>query len=157
MHLVGFMIGRFAGSAIMRKVPAPRLLSIFGAGSLICLTVALFATGSVPVWAIVLVGFFHSIMFPTIFALSLKNLGPYTKLGSSVLVMSIIGAAICPARHGHYFRRHKYSERLHRSAALPCLRTVFRSERLQASDVECRSKSRAWRLLICGKHQPGGD
>ena len=100
MHLVGFMIGRFAGSAIMRKVAAPRLLSLFGAGSLICLTVALFATGSVPVWAIVLVGFFHSIMFPTIFALSLKNLGPYTKLGSSVLVMSIIGAAICPAVMG---------------------------------------------------------
>jgi len=100
MHLVGFMIGRFAGSAIMRKVPAPRLLGLFGGGSLICLSIALFATGSVPVWAIVLVGFFHSIMFPTIFALSLKNLGPYTKLGSSVLVMSIIGAAICPAVMG---------------------------------------------------------
>jgi FHS family L-fucose permease-like MFS transporter len=52
------------------------------------------------VWAIVLVGFFHSIMFPTIFALSLKNLGPYTKLGSSLLVMAIIGGAICPAVMG---------------------------------------------------------
>jgi FHS family L-fucose permease-like MFS transporter len=100
MHLIGFMIGRFAGSAIMKKIPPPRLLSLFAAGSLVCLCVALFATGAAPVWAIVLVGFFHSIMFPTIFALSLKNLGPYTKLGSSLLVMAIIGGAICPAVMG---------------------------------------------------------
>jgi MFS transporter, FHS family, L-fucose permease len=100
MHLIGFMIGRFAGSAIMKKVPAPRLLNLFAAGSLICLIIALFAMGSIPVWAIVLVGFFHSIMFPTIFALSLKNLGPYTKLGSSLQVMAIIGGAIFPAIMG---------------------------------------------------------
>jgi FHS family L-fucose permease-like MFS transporter len=47
-----------------------------------------------------LVGFFHSIMFPTIFALSLKDLGSYTKLGSSLLVMSIIGGAVIPAVMG---------------------------------------------------------
>jgi FHS family L-fucose permease-like MFS transporter len=100
LHLLGFMIGRFAGSAIMKKVAAPRLLSVFAAGSLICGIVALTATGVVPVWAIVLIGFFHSIMFPTIFALSIKDLGKYTKLGSSLLVMSIIGGAICPALMG---------------------------------------------------------
>lgn len=99
-HLAGFMIGRFTGSAVMRKVPAPRLLSLFAAGSLLCLLVVLLASGRPTVWAIVLIGFFHSIMFPTIFALSLKNLGPYTKLGSSLLVMSIIGGAICPAIMG---------------------------------------------------------
>jgi FHS family L-fucose permease-like MFS transporter len=95
-HLAGFMIGRFAGSAIMQKASPSRLLSLFAAGSLLCLLVILFASGAAPVWAIVLIGFFHSIMFPTIFALSLKNLGPYTKLGSSLLVMSIIGGAVCP-------------------------------------------------------------
>lgn len=99
-HLAGFMIGRFTGSAIMHKVAAPRLLSLFAAGSLLCLLVVLFASGVAPVWAIVLIGFFHSIMFPTIFALSLKSLGPYTKLGSSLLVMSIIGGAVCPAIMG---------------------------------------------------------
>ena len=99
-HLAGFMIGRFTGSAIMQKVPAARLLSLFAGGSLLCLLVVLFATGAAPVWAIVLIGFFHSIMFPTIFALSLKNLGPYTKLGSSLLVMSIIGGALCPLAMG---------------------------------------------------------
>jgi MFS transporter, FHS family, L-fucose permease len=100
MHLIGFMIGRFAGSAIMRKISAPRLLSLFGSGSMIALIVVLTASGAVPVWAVVLVGLFHSIMFPTIFALSLKNLGPYTKLGSSLLVMAIIGGAVFPALMG---------------------------------------------------------
>jgi FHS family L-fucose permease-like MFS transporter len=100
MHLVGFMIGRFAGSAIMKYVPAPRLLRIFAGGSLISVLVVLLGSGIAPVWAVVLLGFFHSIMFPTIFALSLKNLGPLTKLGSSLLVMSIIGGAVCPAIMG---------------------------------------------------------
>jgi MFS transporter, FHS family, L-fucose permease len=100
LHMVGFMIGRFAGSAIMKTVAAPRLLSLFAAGALVCLLIVLLGSGSVPVWAIVLVGFFHSIMFPTIFALSLKDLGPYTKVGSSLLVMSIIGGAVIPAVMG---------------------------------------------------------
>jgi len=100
LHLFGFMIGRFAGSAMMKVVPAARLLSLFAAGALVSILVVLFATGAAPVWAVVFIGFFHSIMFPTIFALSLKQLGPYTKLGSSLLVMSIIGGAICPAIMG---------------------------------------------------------
>jgi len=99
-HLMGFMIGRFTGSAIMRKVPAAGLLSLFAGGSLLSLLVVLLGSGQPTVRAIVLIGFFHSIMFPTIFALSLKNLGPYTKLGSSLLVMSIIGGAVCPAIMG---------------------------------------------------------
>lgn len=101
LHLLGFMIGRFAGSAVMKHIPAPRLLSLFGVASLTCLTIVLIGTGVAPVWAIVLVGFFHSIMFPTIFALSIKHLGPHTKLGSSLLVMSIIGGAIFPATMGY--------------------------------------------------------
>ena len=99
-HQVGFMIGRFAGSAIMKRVPAPRLLSIFGAGALACVIVGIATSGLPSVLAIVLVGFFNSIMFPTIFALSLKNLGPLTKRGSSLLVMSIIGGALIPAAMG---------------------------------------------------------
>ncbi len=100
MHLIGFMIGRFAGSAIMKYVSAPKLLSLFATGALACVLIALLASGVAPVWAIVLLGFFHSIMFPTIFALSLKHLGSHTKLASSLLVMSIIGGAICPAVMG---------------------------------------------------------
>jgi MFS transporter, FHS family, L-fucose permease len=101
LHLLGFMIGRFAGSAIMKRIAPPRLLSVFAAASLLCLTIVLLGTGSAPIWSIVLIGFFHSIMFPTIFALSIKHLGSYTKLGSSLLVMSIIGGALFPALMGY--------------------------------------------------------
>jgi FHS family L-fucose permease-like MFS transporter len=101
LHLLGFMIGRFAGSAIMKRIAASHLLSLFGMSALICLTVVLLGAGVAPMWALVLLGFFHSIMFPTIFALSLKHLGPHTKLGSSLLVMSIIGGAVFPAIMGY--------------------------------------------------------
>ncbi len=95
-HQFGFMIGRFSGSAMMKRIPAPRLLSIFGFGALICVAIGISTPGLISVLAIVLVGFFNSIMFPTIFALSLKNLGPLTKRGSSLLVMSIIGGGLIP-------------------------------------------------------------
>lgn len=99
-HWIGFMLGRFGGSALMKRVPAPRLLSIFGAGSLISMIIALVTAGAVSLWALVLIGFFHSIMFPTIFALSIKDLGPLTKRGSSLQVMAIIGGAVLPAIMG---------------------------------------------------------
>ena len=100
-HLLGFMIGRFTGSGLMKVVPPAWLLSLFAVCSLMCLSVVLLVGGRAPIWAIILIGFFHSIMFPTIFALSVKHLGAYTKLGSSFLVMSIIGGAIAPALMGY--------------------------------------------------------
>ena len=99
-HQTGFMIGRFSGSWMMKRIPAPKLLAIFGMGAVACVLVGIGASGLAPVIAIVLVGFFNSIMFPTIFALSLKNLGNLTERGSSLLVMSIIGGALLPAAMG---------------------------------------------------------
>lgn len=99
-HQVGFMIGRFSGSWMMKRVKAARLLAIFGIGALASALVGVSASGPVSVLAIVLVGFFNSIMFPTIFALSLKNLGPLTKRASSFLVMAIIGGGLIPAVMG---------------------------------------------------------
>jgi len=100
-HLLGFMIGRFAGSAMMKKIAPPKLLSAFAGASVVCAVIAIFAAGVVPIWAVVFIGFFHSIMFPTIFALGLKNLGPYTKLASSFMVMAIIGGALFPVLMGY--------------------------------------------------------
>ena len=77
------------------KESAPKI-----AASLVCASVAVLASGLMPVFAVVLIGFFHSIMFPTIFALSIKNLGSATKRGSSLLVMAIIGGAFFPAIMG---------------------------------------------------------
>ncbi len=100
-HWIGFMIGRFGGSFLMKYIPASRLLSLFAAAAFLCAVLAMAATGTIPVWALVMIGFFHSIMFPTIFALGIKGLGPYTKLGSSLLVMAIIGGAVFPAIMGY--------------------------------------------------------
>ena len=96
MHAVGFMIGRFVGSALMKPIPAARLLAAFAFGALICALVATSTAGIIPIYAVVLIGFFHSIMFPTIFALGIKNLGPFTKRGSSLLIMAISGAMVVP-------------------------------------------------------------
>jgi len=94
--LIGFMIGRFTGSWLMKSIRASRLLAFFAFGALVCAVIATSTTGVIPIYAVVLIGFFHSIMFPTIFALGIKNLGPFTKRGSSLLVMAIIGAAVVP-------------------------------------------------------------
>lgn len=99
-HWIGFMFGRFGGSALMKRVAPSRLLSVFTLCCLICVVIAIAGSGIVPVYAVVLIGFFHSIMFPTIFALGIKNLGPLTKRGSSLMVMAIIGGAIIPAIMG---------------------------------------------------------
>jgi FHS family L-fucose permease-like MFS transporter len=73
---------------------------VFAGGALAAMAVAVGATGATAVWMIVAIGFFHSLMFPTIFALSLETLGRHTKLGASLLVMSIVGGAIIPAVMG---------------------------------------------------------
>lgn len=99
-HAIGFMIGRFSGSAMMKRIAPARLLSLFAGGCLVCAVVAIVTSGMIAVLAIVLIGFFHSIMFPTIFALGIRHLGPLTKRGSSLMVMAIIGGAVFPAIMG---------------------------------------------------------
>jgi FHS family L-fucose permease-like MFS transporter len=101
LHLVLFMIGRFAGFAAMKYVPAARLLAIFACGAFASIAWALLGSGGVAIGGVVAAGLFHSIMFPTIFALSIKNLGPLTKTGSSLLVMAILGGAAFPALMGY--------------------------------------------------------
>lgn len=92
--LVMFMIGRFAGTALMRYLPPARLLAIFASVALALVTVALILPGRVGTEALVATAFFMSIMFPTIFALGLRGLDDADrKIASSFLVMAIIGGA----------------------------------------------------------------
>jgi MFS transporter, FHS family, L-fucose permease len=121
LHQIGFMSGRFIGSALMKDVPAAALLSLFAGACLICASVATLASGMIAVWAVVLIGFFHSIMFPTIFALSIKHLGPLTKRGSSLLVMAIVGGAVFPAIMG----RISDAAGIQRAFVIPLLCYVF--------------------------------
>ena len=98
--MVGFMAGRFIGTFLMRYIRPARLFSLYALINIILLTVALPAKGTVAVYAVIGVPFFMSIMFPTIFALGIKDLGEETKLASSFLVMSIIGGAFAPLLMG---------------------------------------------------------
>jgi len=100
LHLLAFMIGRFGGSALMKRFAPASMLATFAAGSLVSVALVLTSRGPAALVGIVLLGFFHSIMFPTIFALSIRNLGSATRKGSSLLVMSIIGGAIFPPLMG---------------------------------------------------------
>ena len=90
----GMMVGRFLGSFIMQKVDAAKVLATFSIGAFVVMIVATFAHGPMAMWALILVGFFHSIMFPTIFTLAIKGLGPLTEEGSGLLIMAIAGGAL---------------------------------------------------------------
>ncbi|MGA2418710.1 MAG: sugar MFS transporter [Candidatus Acidiferrum sp.] len=96
----GAMVGRFIGSAILQKFRTGGVLGIAAlvASLLVCISMLTF--GQVAMWSILLVGFFNSIMFPSIFTLGIAELGPLTGEGSGVLVMAIVGGAILPVAQG---------------------------------------------------------
>lgn len=94
------MVGRFLGSAILQKVPAPRVLMVNAAGAIALVTATMFLTGWTAVWTILAVGLFNSIMFPTIFTLAIDGLGEGTSRASGFLVAAIVGGAIVPAIMG---------------------------------------------------------
>ena len=98
--LILFAIGRFAGSALMRIVDPSRLLGLFAVINIVLTAVAAALGGHYGLYALVASSFFMSIMFPTIFATSVRGLGPLTKTGASLLVMSIIGGAVLTAIMG---------------------------------------------------------
>jgi MFS transporter, FHS family, L-fucose permease len=94
------MIGRFIGTYLMRFIKPHTLLAAFAmANILMCIIVAQ-SFGWVSFIALIMINFFFSIMFPTIFSLGLKDLGPATKQGSSFIVMGVVGAAVFPILMG---------------------------------------------------------
>ena len=90
----GMMIGRFVGSYLMQSRPAERVLAGAAVGACAVMLVAAFATGSVAMWALIGVGLFHAIMFPTIFTLGIRGLGPLTERGAGLLIMAIAGGSL---------------------------------------------------------------
>lgn len=98
--MVGFMVGRFAGTYFMKFITPEKLLGLYSVISMILLVVAVFANDNLAVYALIAVPFFMSIMFPTIFALGIRGLGEETKIASSFLVMAIVGGAFFPVIMG---------------------------------------------------------
>jgi MFS transporter, FHS family, L-fucose permease len=94
------MIGRFVGSAILQKVRTGLVLAIAASAAAVLVCVSMLTFGYVAVWSIILVGFFNSVMFPSIFTLGIAELRPLTGDGSGLLVMAIVGGAIIPVIQG---------------------------------------------------------
>ena len=98
--LFGFMIGRFFGTALIRFISASKLLAAYSIINMGLLIIAVSTQGRIPVYALIGVEFFMSIMFPTIFSLGIRGLGSKTKEGSSLIIMAIVGGAVFPVIMG---------------------------------------------------------
>lgn len=98
--MVGFMLGRFSGTFFMKYIKPARLLAIYSVICILLLIIAIMLKGTVAVYAVMVIPFFMSIMFPTIFAMGISGLGEEAKIGSSFIVMSIVGGAIFPLLMG---------------------------------------------------------
>jgi FHS family L-fucose permease-like MFS transporter len=96
------MIGRFIGFAAMRYVSPGKALAFNSAASIALILFAVFGQGQAAMWAIIAVGLFNSIMFPTIFSMALFKLGKFTGQASGILCMAIVGGAIVPFVQGFF-------------------------------------------------------
>ncbi len=117
----GMMVGRFIGSAAMRRIAANKILMWAGVGAAVLVGASLFGHGHFAAITILSVGLFNSIMFPTIFTLSVAELGPLTGRGSGLLVQAIVGGAVFPTLMGYLADRYG----IHHSLLMPLLCYFF--------------------------------
>ena len=96
VSLILFTVGRFVGTALMRVLKPHKLLTIYAIINVLLCFYVIYGSGSLSVYVLMAVFFFESIMFPTIFALSVKNLGAHTRRGGSFVIMAISGGAFIP-------------------------------------------------------------
>jgi MFS transporter, FHS family, L-fucose permease len=96
----GAMVGRFIGSGLLQKIKTGTLLGINAIVACLLVCSSMLSFGHVAMWTILAVGLFNSIMFPSIFTMSIEGLGPLTGDGSGVLVAAIVGGAIIPVVQG---------------------------------------------------------
>ena len=102
--LVAFGVGRFTATYLMKFFQPSRLMGIYGCINTTLVVIGVLFPGWVGVWALFFTSFFMSLMFPTIFALGIKELGPNTKLGGSMIIMAIIGGAVATPIMGLLFQ-----------------------------------------------------
>ncbi|HEY1894867.1 MAG TPA: sugar MFS transporter [Terracidiphilus sp.] len=95
-YWLGALIGRLLGSWLLTKIKAGKLLGIFGTVAAALVVVAILTSGNVAIGALILAGFFNSVMFPNIFALGIVGLGPMTSKGSGLIMTAVWGGALIP-------------------------------------------------------------
>ena len=96
-----FMFGRLSGSFTMKWMSPARLLMWFALADAVCMALVVVSIGTISLYALYLSFFFMSIMFPTIFALGLEDMGVHTKKASSYIVMGVAGGAFAPMLMGY--------------------------------------------------------
>jgi FHS family L-fucose permease-like MFS transporter len=96
----GAMVGRFIGSAMLQKVRTGKLLLFAALVACLLVVLSMLTFGHVAMWAILAVGLFNSIMFPSIFTLGIDGLGNLTSKASGILIMAIVGGAVIPVAQG---------------------------------------------------------
>jgi FHS family L-fucose permease-like MFS transporter len=99
-YWAGAMVGRFIGAAAMQKIAAGKALAFNAVAASLLVAITVFSSGALAMWAILLVGLFNSIMFPTIFSLGVAGLGAHTSQGSGILCLAIVGGALLPLLQG---------------------------------------------------------
>jgi FHS family L-fucose permease-like MFS transporter len=120
LYWLGALIGRLLGSWILTIVNSGKLLGIFGFAAAASIALSMLAGGQVAIWTLVLCGFFNSIMFPNIFALGIKGLGPMTSKGSGLIMTAVVGGAVVPWMIGELADRiSKYYAAAHNILNLP--------------------------------------
>jgi MFS transporter, FHS family, L-fucose permease len=105
--LVAFAVGRFIATYLMKFVEPRLLMGVYSIANVVLVGIGILFPGWLGLWAVFLTSFFMSLMFPTIFALGLKGLGPNTKLAGSFLVMAIVGGAVFTPVMGLIFEATK--------------------------------------------------
>ena len=102
--LAAFAVGRFSATWIMKYIKPGRLMGLYAAINVLLVSIAILLPGTMGMWSLFLTSFFMSLMFPTIFATGIKGLGHNTKLGGSIIIMSIIGGAVYPPIMGKLYQ-----------------------------------------------------
>ena len=95
-NLLALLLGRIISTSVMRWFSAARMIGVYALANIVLIGVGILHPGVVGAGALLLSSFFMSIMFPTIFALGVEDLGPRTKLGGSLIVMAVVGGAVVP-------------------------------------------------------------
>jgi MFS transporter, FHS family, L-fucose permease len=117
--LIALFIGRAVSTPFMQRFSPSRMTALYAFINIALVAFAIVHPGTLGAYALVLTSFFMSIMFPTIFALGIKGLGPNTKLGGSIIVMAIVGAGVIPPILG-YIAKHTGSYALGYSVVPLC-------------------------------------
>jgi len=111
-YWAGAMIGRFLGAPVLRRIKAGHVLGVCAIAAATLVTASMMTGGLAAMCTILAVGFFNSIMFPTIFSLGVAELGPLTGNGSGLLSMAIVGGAVLPVIQGaiadHFGLHHAF-------------------------------------------------